>query len=259
MSFNISEFSSKINKHGLAKDNLFLVTITPPSGLNVEMPTGDLRFFCNSVALPALNITSAEVLHQGYGLSEKRPTGLPLDNLNTVFMVDSNFRVKEFFHRWMQSIVNFDTTNYEQEFRGMLPYEVAYKDTYVGTVTVEVYSFNDNAVKYVYTFGNAYPAAMGDITSAWSNNDAVMTVPIQFSYDRYTVDGFGQSSQTSRRNRSPGSLGGGVGGFVTRLSSFGRALDALGIDTPIQEVVNEYTSVASQLAAGVQGVRDLLR
>lgn len=257
MSFNISEFSSKLNKYGLSRDNLFLVNITPPD-LGVDMPAQDLRFFCNSVSLPALSITTADVQTQGYGLAEKRPTGLPLDNLNTVFMVDSTYRVKEFFHRWAQSIVNYDNNNgYNYEYNRMLPYETAYKDSYVGTIQIFVYSYNERDIKYVYEFGHAYPVALGEITTSWENNDNVMVMPVQFAYDQYKVDGLGQSVKSSRINSSRGFGGGGVGGFITSLGNFGQALDSIGINTPIQDIVNKYSSVASRINSGLEAVRGI--
>lgn len=257
MSFNISEFSAQLNKYGVAKDNLFFVTITPPD-LGVDMPAQDLRFFCNSVSLPALTVTTSDIKTQGYGVAEKRPTGLPLDNLNTVFMVDSTYKVKEFFHRWVQTIVNFDNSKgYNYEYNRMLPYEIAYKDRYVGKIEIIVYSYNDNSIKYTYKFGNAYPVALGEVTTSWNNNDSIMTMPVQFAYDTYEVDGLGQSMKSSRLNSSRGFGGGGVGGFVTALGNFGQALDAIGIDTPIQDVVNQYSSVASSINSTLEGVRGI--
>jgi hypothetical protein len=255
MPFNISNFSSKINKYGLARDNLFFVTITAPN-LGSDMPQGDLSFFCRSVDLPSLSISTVDIMNQGYGLTEKRPSGLPFDNLNTVFMIDTDFRVKEFFHRWVQAIVNFDNSKgFNREYRGMLPFEVSYKDQYKGTVQVAVYSYQSESVKYVYKFDNAFPVGLGNITTAWENNDSIMAMPIQFAYDIYKVDGFGSSIKASRVNSSRGFGGGGTSGFFTSLGNFGQALDAIGIDTPIQDIVNQYSLFGSQVNSTLEGIR----
>jgi len=252
MAFSISEFNGHISKYGLARDNLFLVTVTAPQ-IGLDFPTQDLSFFCNSLTLPGLNMSTSDIQNQGYGMAEKRPTGMPYENLNTTFMVDSAFRVKEFFHRWTQAIVNFDNSQgYNYEHRGMLPFEIAYPETYRGTIDVAVYSFNSSDITYQYKFGNAYPVGVGDITTAWSNNDSFMVMPVQFAYDIYEVQGFGQSVKGSSRGSSRGFGGGGVNGLITRLGNFGQALDAFGIDTPIQDIVNEYSSVASRINAGLQ-------
>ena len=256
MAFNITEFNGTIAKYGVARDNLFMVNITPPDlGIENGMPMQDLSFFCNSVALPGINLQTAEMNRQGYGVTERRPTGMSLDNLNTTFMVDSTFRVKEFFHRWIQGIVNFDNSRgYNYEHRGMLPYETAYHERYVGTITVYVYSFNQKDITYAYRFGNAYPISTGDVTTAWSNNDSLMSLPVSFAYDTYQVQGFGDSVKGSRVNSSRGFGGGGVDGFITRLGNFGQALDALGAKTPIQDIVNQYSSVASSINSGLNSI-----
>ena len=104
---------------------------------------------------------------------------------------------------------------------------------------------------------NAFPVSTGDITTAWSNNDSFMVMPIQFAYDTYQVQGFGQSTKSSRIDSSRGFGGGGVDGFITRLGNFGQALDAFGIDTPIQDIVNQYTSVASRINGALQAPQAL--
>lgn len=258
MTFNISEFSAKLSKYGLAKDNLFFVQITPPQSLSTDMPEGDLSFFCRSIDLPAISISTSDVQTQGYGVSEKRPTGLPLDNLNAVFMVDSTFLIKQFYHRWVQSVVNFDNSQgYNVEYKGMFPYETAYKDTYVGKVVVYVYSYNERDIVYRYQFDNAYPVGIGNVTTAWENNDSVMVMPVQFAYDIYKVDGFGQSIKASRVRQSRGFGGGGPDGFITSLGNFGQALDAIGIDTPIQDIVNQYSLYGSQINSTLEGIRGI--
>lgn len=257
MTFNISEFTSKINGYGLARDNLFFVLITPPQ-TGADMPANDLSFFCRSVDLPSITISSADIQNQGYGVFERRPTGMAKDDLNTVFMVDSTFRVKEFFHRWTQNVVNFDNSQgFNVEYRGMLPSETNYKDNYTGTVTVFVYSYNSDQITYRYQFGNAYPLSLGNITTAWDNNDSIMVMPVQFTYDRYRVDGFGQSVRATRETQSRGFGGGGPEGFITSLGNFGQALDAIGIDTPIQDIVNQYSAIGSGVNATLEGIRGI--
>lgn len=246
MAFSVSEFSAQLGKYGIARDSLFLVKIIPPRTLEADMPASDLMFFCNSITLPSLTMTTADIRRHGYGVIDRKPMDLPHDNLATTFMVDSTFKVKEFFHRWVQSIVNFDNSQgYNYEYRNMLPFEIAYHEKYVGTIEVAVYSFNSEEIKYVYKFGNAFPVSIGDITTAWSNNNSYMVLPVQFAYDIYQVQGFGQSVKSSRLNSSRGFGGGGVDGFITNLGDFGQSLDAFGIKTPIQDIVNQYTTVAS--------------
>lgn len=238
MAFSISEFSSKLNKHGLARDNLFLVVIEPPLFLRPgNMSPGDLSFFCRSVSLPALTLGTTEVLNQGYGVAEKRPIALPHDNLNTVFMVDAGQKVTKFFHRWIQHVLNYDNSRgYNFEYNGMLPYEIDYKSAYSSRIEIYVYSTESKEIKYKYRFDNAFPVATGNIELAWDNNEAIMTLPVQFAYDVYVNTGIGLSTKSNRIND-----------FFANLGTFGRALDDIGLDNPLQDVVDRFTLLDSNI------------
>lgn len=238
MTFSVSEFSAKINKYGLARDNLFIVNIEPPLFLRPgNISPSDLTFFCQSAALPSLALGTAEVFNQGYGVGEKRPTSLPHDNLNTVFMVDADQKVTKFFQSWMQNVVNYDNSRgYNYEFNGMLPYEINYKRSYSSRIEIYVYSVEDKAIKYKYRFDNAFPIATGSQDLSWNNNDSVMTLPVQFAYDVYVNTAIGLSTKSNR-----------LDDFFANLGTFGRALDDIGLDNPLQDVVNRYTLLGSNI------------
>jgi len=249
MAFNLSEFSAQINRRGLAKDNLFAVRITLPASanfLNEEIPTRDLTFLCRSVDIPEFALETMKVKHRGFGPGSTRPIGLEYSYLPTVFMVDSNFAVKKFFHRWMQEIVHYDVEQgYVNELpNGLLPYEIGYKDDYAGTVEVLVYSSNQNDSFYTYKFGNAFPVALGNITTAWGNQAEIMTLPVTFSYDELKVDGTLQGVATSLSNR-----GNGVLSYLSSLNTFGQAVNGLELPQSIQDAVNLYTDVNTILGS----------
>lgn len=238
MAFNISNFSSKVNSYGgLAKDNLTVVSISPPSVLQSGMPAEDLSFFCRAVSIPSLNISTADIQTRGFGLKEKRPVDMPYDTLNTVFMVDSKFEVKKFFHAWMQSITNYDNSKgHDYVYNGMYPFQFEYKNGYVGDLDVIVYSVGKAEMKYNYKFGNAFPINIGEISTSWENNNSIMLLPVQFAFDIYKVDAFGESSK-------------GIDASATleSIPNIGQALDAIGAQQPIQDIVNKYTSISDQI------------
>lgn len=239
MTFNIAEFSSKLNKYGgVARDNLSFVRISPPAILQRGMTPEDLSFFCRAVSIPSLNISTSDISSRGYGLKEKRPVDMPYETLNTVFMVDSTFEVKKFFHGWMQNITNYDNSKgYSYEYNGMLPFQFEYKDDYVGVLDVIVYSISDNQFTYKYKFGNAFPINVGELSLSWENNNSLMLMPVQFAFDIYEIDDFGNSSKHV----------GDPSQFLQSVPNFGQALDAIGSQQPIQDIVNQYTSVSSQI------------
>ena len=245
MAFSINEFKSKVNQYGVAKDNLFVVDISGPN-LGAEFPQADLRFFCRSVEVPGLAAQTVEYQNQGHGHQEKRVTNMSFDDLQMIFMVDSSYRVQQYFHRWMQAIVNYDNRDYGREYNGMLPFEVAYKDKVKGKVTVTAYGQNDGNLSYSYHFEEAYPITIGTTSLSWDNNDTLLTLPVSFTFNRFIpVKGVGVSGAASPRPASStlgaGTFGGGsAGGLLPDLGSI-----FSDITTPIQNVVDQFTSVSS--------------
>lgn len=246
MSFSVADFISRVSRYGLARDNLFIVRITPPAGLfEGTIPMNDLVFFCRSVDLPALTLETTSVKTQGWGKAESFPINLPYDNLNTVFMIDAEFKVKKFFQRWMQSIVNYDNSRSNAAYNGMKPFQIAYKDKYVGTVEVVVYSLNDNKITYEYKFENAYPISLGNITTAWDNNNEIMVMPVTFTYGSYSNAGMGESTILN----TSGISGNYTSGSSSRLGGAFGTIDAVFFDNRISNVVNRVSSTIDRIGS----------
>ena len=244
MAFNIQEFNSTISRHGLAKDNLFMVNITPPrSMLGAEGIVPDLRFFCRSVTLPEFDVATTDYQVQGFGATTRRPTTMTFPVLPTVFMVDSNFGVLKFFHRWMQLQVNYDTSGGPMSaVDGQLPYELGYKSDYASTVEVIVYSYASESITYRYTLSGAYPIQVGNITEAWANAGEVMTLPVGFTYDEIKVTGADTGSMVDSR--------GGINGLLSYLSTintFTQAIRGLKRPRSIQDAINQVSNVSTIL------------
>lgn len=247
MSFNISEFVSKTNKHGFAKNNLFIVRITGNAPIQAmlenatlsgrNMPLGDLVFYCRSADLPGFQVQTQDVFPQAFGTPDRRPASMQFQPFNSVFMVDSNFAVLKFFNRWIQSMVNYDKTNSLGEVNGALPFELGYKEDYTATIEVIVYSVNDEKITYTYRMENAYPVSTGNITTAWENSAEIMTLPVTFSYDTIKVDGqaVGIISDLVR--------GTGLVQFLSSLDSVTQAIDMIKRPRNIQDIVNATEGV----------------
>lgn len=246
MAFSISEFSAEVNKRGLAQNNLFFVTITLPQVISVlhdDMPSRDLTFMCRSVDLPSLDVGTAQVRQQGYGLAEHRPTNFGFDNLQTVFMVDGDFGVTKFFHRWIQEIVNFDTSGgIVSEVNGKLPFEFGYKDDVAATITVHVYSTAAQTVEYTYEFGKAWPISVPGTQVAWENSAEIMTQPVGFTYSSLKVSG----AKTGNANDDL-SRGNGLLTYLSSLNSYGQAISQISRPTSVQDAINEITNVSTIL------------
>lgn len=205
MTFNISQFSGQIAKHGVAKSNLFVATISLPSklqaGLESTLGTRDLRFLCRTASVPGINIATQDYVHNHIGTSEQRALGIDsYDPATLVFMMDSNFRVLQFFHQWTQGVVNFDTQSGESSVfpnTERYAHQVAYKEDYVGSIEIKMFSENNSTKSYTYQLRNAYPTSIGNIDVAWENSAEVMTLPVTFSFDRLAVSGATKGSLSS--------------------------------------------------------------
>jgi len=237
MSFSITEFSSKINQYGAAKNNLFLAKITPPALLlddEVSMPTRDMPFFCRSAELPGFDIQTADIQNQGFGIIEKRAIGLQHNVLPTVFMVDSNFTIKNFFHRWAQLIYKYDGLDvvYDNQYR----YETNYKEDYVGSLDIDVYSHNSPSSVYTYRFGNVYPINIGTTSVAWENGAEVMTLPVGFTYDRLQVSGNKIGDANPLIDRSNGILS-----YLSALNAYGNAVNNITQSENLQDLIDNLS------------------
>ena len=205
MAFSISQFNSQLNKHGVAKTNLFVVTISLPSKLNfIEnyITTRDLTFLCRSVNLPSIDINVNSLHPETIGPLERRAVGIgDFEVIPMNFLMDSNFNTMKFFHRWMQAIVNYDVSGgrlTEIPGTNQIAYEVGYKKDYAATITIDVYSGNSPfGGSYKYVLGNAFPVNVGNVTVAWENIDELMILPVGFTFDSLKVDGTTQGTVTS--------------------------------------------------------------
>lgn len=180
MTFNINEFRSTVNRMGIAKTNLFEVSITAPPALKDSgFQTDYLRYMCNSAELPALDVVTYDVKPYGIGSTEKKPSGIDFNTVNTIFYVDEHFRSMNFFHAWISKMVDFNTHHGS--------HQVYYKSGYATTIDIQVYSANDTKYIRHYTLYNAYPINVGSVTTAWQNQNEVMTLPVGFTYDGINI------------------------------------------------------------------------
>jgi len=246
MSFNISDFSSKINKHGLAKSNLFFSRFGLPQSLLNELTqipvTRDLEFYCRSVQLPELDVNTVDYQPQAFGSPVRRPQSLNFPILPVVFMVDANFGVLKLFHRWVQSIVNYDRSGGNMgAVNNALPFEMGYKNEYSTTMSVAVYSGNTDKVEYVYEFSGVYPVNVGSITTAWENGAEVLTLPVGFTYDTLKITGSRTGEVLSDK---PGS---NTARFLRFFSSVNRTVKTLqslqSRGDGVQDAINQINNV----------------
>lgn len=253
MPFNVSEFSSQINRKGIAQSNLFYVTITLNEnlssvlGVDESMPVRDLSFFCRAAALPDVSVQTTPFKPKGFGPSEQRPTSFDYQPLQTGFMVDSNFGVMKFFHRWMQEITNYDVSGgyFSESPSALLPYEFGYKDDYACQMEIIVYAGPKEDRFYTYKLGNVYPTSIGSVNASWDNAAEVMTLPVTFAYDELKVDGTVRGTVSDGAGRGAN----GILSFLSSLNTFGQAISSIRRPRNVQDAINQFTNINTILGS----------
>lgn len=244
MTFNISEFKSRIDRYGgLARKNLFVVDITfNGTNTNIAVPNfeqSDLRFFCKSASIPGLNVAVQDHYPNGFGLSHSVPTSLQQDQVNLVFMMDSQHKILNFFHQWMQKVVNYDSSNMFAEVAGQLPYEMGYREDYVSTIRIVLYSTDSNSF-YEYTLLKAFPTQMSPLDVAWEDKDSYSTMTVNFAYSGMKVTGAVEGSPTTR-----GARGNGLLEFINTVGATSQLINQGRLPRSVQDAIDSFTRVRS--------------
>lgn len=229
---------------GISTPSRFLVTITAPKCFNTagdepvaqtdseqDEVIGDsaqsgfsrvyLPFLCSAVNLPGLTLDSQDVYHYGYGYRSRMPAGQNFPDVTCTFYGDSRLLSKNFFTKWMQSIVNFNGAapmNGTTSVNGAAPFEFYYKEGdkgYQTIVDINVFDIRSETVA-TYKLHNAFPTAISDVSLAWENSDQLYQFTVTFSYDYWTSTFTKENSIETDQERNINTLvsaltiGGGV-------------------------------------------------
>jgi hypothetical protein len=267
MAFNISNFKSTIDTFGGAarsslfevrisdkprpqekeeqeidSDGLPLVRIATEKKKNALFTERELSFFCKSAAIPG--ITYSTTTYEAVGqLPRQYPVSMANTPFSAQFMVDSDHQVLTYFHRWMQSVLNYNNENpFAESDDGKLPFEVGYKDNYAKLLEIRHYSTESSIDKYYKVrLYNAFPIAIGDLELAWESNDSYLTLPVTFAYDNIFYDAALTGTPSNRFSRGRNLLDtlGAIAGFGNVLKESFRS----GRPTSIQDAINRLTRI----------------
>lgn len=186
---NLTSFKASLSGDGggPARPNLFYVTFTNTKSRGV-LPLGDLSFFCKSANMPGFNLKTFDYASRNYGFTQQIPFGINSEPLNATFILDSNHRILDFFHLWMNEIYRYDSRGTSN--RDI--YEIGYIEDYSSTMTIYFLSSdassNPNADKYVMQLTGVYPTNISSIALSWEDTNSIATLPIQFSYETIEVN-----------------------------------------------------------------------
>ena len=188
--FNISEFKSRLQRYGgPARTSLFVVSFGSNGNIPGFMSVDDMRFFCQTITMPGVNLELMSYRQGGVGYPEFMPMNSSPENLNGVFMLDSNHRIMSFFHNWINSVVNVSGVSGPST-RGLEQKEINYKSNYTTTMVIDFFSTYDQTRFYRCIYDGVFPTQVGSLTLNWSDNDSIATMPVNFSYNGMRYSGF---------------------------------------------------------------------
>jgi len=240
MAFNVADFRSQISNSkfgGLALSNKFIVRITPPSkvfaGISDSYATmPELSFFCVNTNLPGKTINTFDYKPVAYGQVNKMPLSRTNDSMTTSFFCDSNYNIMGFFHRWLNFIIQdggeiWDNRAYR---------EIGYKEDYASTIEIIGYDY-DSSEKITYTLYDAFPTQVGAVQMGWEQNDTILQIPVEFTYDDMSIE----KSSVGGINRPRTPIG-----LFTRLAqaaSIAGVISSIRRPRNIQDLINTGTTV----------------
>lgn len=241
--FDLNAFKSRIDQYG-GPARLSLFTVELFSSSSDWMEDSDLRFFCKSVTMPGMNLETAQYRPYGVGLVNTLPITMASTGVNAVFMLDNSHKVLSFFHEWIQSVYNYNTS------KGLLapngrdneqyPYELGYRNDYSLDMRIKYFSSHDQTSYYEYLLRGVYPTEVGQIDLSWDSHDQTALLPVNFSYESIGVSGARVGSVQNNLSRSFGLLD-----YIISIANIGQTIKSFRKPADVQDAINQYTSITN--------------
>jgi hypothetical protein len=222
MPLNIKDFQGEIRGLGIQRTNRFLTNIGVPPSMDVsgnlmsflKQPTNtsgkpttilgkladaagsltsiaesrQLALRCTNAVFPGMNLMVKDnIMRYGRGPVDKTAHNVLFSDIHCMFVVDAKGILQDYFYKWMQSIVNSDSSDsMNRPSHGALPYEVTFKDHYVTNMTITQLNERNDGVLECRAH-KVFPIAIGDIQLGWDQNDQIVMLPVTFSYRDHKI------------------------------------------------------------------------
>ena len=174
MAFNLKTFTATIGRYGLASPNKFQVAIVGSDKLTHE----SLNLMCESVSIAGRSVQS--IMDLRYGQRREIAYNAPVYNPITLsFLCTGEYREKDYFDRWNNSIVNSATG-----------FDVAYYKDYIGSMTVTTLDKNgekNEKTSYEIKYEEVYPKDITAIELNHSTTNATVKLTVTMNYSKWTT------------------------------------------------------------------------
>lgn len=194
----LNNFMAELRESGVARTNLFEVTITAPRMMvaYAKDVLPKVSLLAESTQLPGINIqTEDSIKRYGYGLQDHVAYGAGFNDISVGMIGDGRGEIYKFFYRWMHGITksDFDGPANVVGYNGIAPYEVEFKQDY--QTTVDITTFNEsNDTVLQYRLFNAFPKNLPEVGLSWSDSD-MMKFNISFTYSYARLINIDQAAQ----------------------------------------------------------------
>jgi hypothetical protein len=165
---SLRDFISEVKRDGLARQNRFSVTITPPSsmadtsGQSLQL----VQLFCEQATLPGVSYSSQPV--KSYGENREVVYDKNFEDVTLTFLVDRRMMVKAFFDEWSNQIIDPWTRL------------VGFYQDYAKDIIIRVQDMQNQEV-YMSVLYEAYPKTVG-VIQLDNNSKDIMKLQVTFTY-----------------------------------------------------------------------------
>ena len=219
----LNNFMSELRESGVARTNLFEVTITAPRMMvgYAKDVLPKVSLLAESAQLPGINVQTEDgIKRYGYGLQDHVAYGAGFNDISVGMIGDGRGEIYKFFYLWMHGIVksDYDGPANVVGYNGIAPFEVEFKQDYETTIDIVTYNESNDTILHYRLFG-AFPKNLPDVGLSWSDSD-IMKFNISFTYSYARLVNIDQSAQLSKN---------GIKGLSTlqKLVKIGTAIQAI--------------------------------
>ena len=179
MPYSLADFKAKVADADIARENAFLLTMTPPRWARGEADiTDDLEYRCSAAGLPGMSVTPIDHQPDGWGILDRRPSGAVINDITITFLLDAETAVLGFFQQWLDRVVVFNPDNLRGEPNRVFS-AVGYREDYLTDLTVRMLNRAGEPVM-TWVGAECWPSGVNTVTLSWDSQGPVLpTVTFQ--------------------------------------------------------------------------------
>jgi len=178
---NLAEFRAELQQYNAARGNRFECQIIVPECMIFDnaLIMGNnrkLTLWCEEAVFPGLGINSAPIRINNLNIPRANSIDFQGEQLGLQFVVDGEWKIKEYFQKWMMKIV-------KPEDRIVAFYRIGGIDSklyYSTQILLKALDMNDNVIRE-WVIEEAFPRSMSPTPVGHSNN-MVQRLTVSFTY-----------------------------------------------------------------------------